>query len=181
MMNSKEKYIRFGEIPPNGKSIDFIKLSSDDNEYFSWCLKNYGVNDAYKSIPEHCFEDGVSAFEFVDDLPLCGSIDLLKSLACRINDPAYLLVGDKVGEGRDCEPLIKINSFEPIAIDSKELIEYITNQLKSMYPNHIEDDAGTKSIQSSYGCRYYYNGYRFIYNEEIEAAKEWEKWKKWVK
>jgi hypothetical protein len=172
------KAIRFGAIPPNGKSINFIKLSSDDNEYFSWCLKAYGVNDAYESIPEHCFEDGVSAFEFVDELPLCGSIDLLKSLACRINKPAYLLIGDKVGEGRDGEPLIRIDSFEPIEIDQDKLIEYITEQLKWLYPNHTEDTtAGTDRILSFYGCRHYYNGYRFIYDEEVEEAKEWEKYR----
>ena len=32
------KAIRFGAVPPNGKSINFIMLLSDYNEYFSWCL-----------------------------------------------------------------------------------------------------------------------------------------------
>ncbi|MBF1146876.1 MAG: hypothetical protein HXL87_01610 [[Eubacterium] sulci] len=172
------KTIRFGAIPPNGKSINFIKLSLDDNEYFSWCLKAYGINDAYECIPEDCFESGVSAFEFVDGLPLCNNINLLRSLACRIDEQAYLLVGDKVGEGRDGEPLIRIDSFEPIEINRDKLIEYITGKLKGLYPNHMKDNrAGTDRISSSYGCRHYYNGYRFIYNEEIEEAKEWEKYR----
>ena len=163
---SKIEALRFGEIPPNGKSINFMKLSLDRNSDFSWALKAYGIEEAYKFVPERCFEEGVAAFEIKNGMPLCNNIDLLKSLAVRVGDPIYMLTGEKVGVGRDGEPLVKVHNFKKIDIERNKLINYITEQLMAMFPNFekykTSDEATTDRIYPLEGCYYHYNGYRFV-------------------
>lgn len=164
--------LRFGEIPPNGKSINFMKLSLDKNSDFSWALDNYGIEAAYAEVPDKCFEKGVSAFEIDNDMPSCNNIDLLKSLSCRVGCPIYILSGEKVGVGRDGEPLVKVEKFKKISIDQKKLVDYITKQLMTMFPNFekykssTDDEVSTDRIYPFKGCYYHYNGYRFVDDEK---------------
>lgn len=104
------KYLRFGEIPKNEKSINFKKITFSQSEDFTWALKNVGYDGALKDIPEKALENGVSVFVMgADGLPVLHTMKEAVSLSCRIGDglKIYQVSGEEVGAGNDGEPLIK--------------------------------------------------------------------------
>lgn len=42
-----KKYIRFGEIPPNERSVNFIKMTLDQVDAFSWAIGAMSAEEAY--------------------------------------------------------------------------------------------------------------------------------------
>ena len=105
-----KRYMRYGEIPPNERSVNFRKLSLSNNSDFTWTMDNYGAKSAYDMVPEKALEAGVSVFELDEnDNPVIDSEELKSDLEFRINEKAicYLVTGDRVGTGVDGEPLIK--------------------------------------------------------------------------
>lgn len=62
-----KRYLRFGEIPENGKSVNFLKVTNDQNEDFSYLLRCGEVEAAFDMVPEAAFEPGVSAFDLDDN------------------------------------------------------------------------------------------------------------------
>lgn len=104
-----KKYLRFGEIPPQEKSIDFIKLSLDDNSDFSFFLSVNAIEDAYNCIPENCYEKGVSVFALDEnDNPILDNEKLKDDYELRVKrgDRKLIVTGEQVGTGRSGEPLI---------------------------------------------------------------------------
>lgn len=57
-------FLRFGEIPKNEKSINFLKMTNDQNDNFTYALDVYGYNEALECVPECAYEKGVSCFGF---------------------------------------------------------------------------------------------------------------------
>ena len=104
------RYLRFGEIPENEKSINWYKVSLDDQRDFSWALENYGYKDALRQIRnlDEVLEDGVSAFEIDENNNPILSTEELKNTynSYTGNRKSYLVEGDEIGRGTDGEPLI---------------------------------------------------------------------------
>ena len=132
-----EKYLRFGEIPVNEKSINFLKLNFSQKENFAWELENIGFEEAIKSIPENAFESGVSVFEMGrDGMPALHAMKEAVSLSCRIGDglKIYQVSGDEVGRGNDGEPLIKNVKIEKSRrISAEKLEKHILSFLASNF------------------------------------------------
>lgn len=104
-----EKYLRFGKIPPSEKSINFIKLSLDDNSDFSYFLSLGLIDEAYACIPADCFEAGVSVFEIDENNnPILENESQKKDYNLRIKrgEIAFLVEGRRIGTGQSGEPLI---------------------------------------------------------------------------
>lgn len=109
MIMLERVYLRFGEIPQGEKSIDFIKLSLDDNSDFSYFLSIGNINAAYNCIPSNCYEKGVSVFELDEDRkPILNNENLKRDYEFRVNrgDKMLFVTGEEVGRGRSGEPLI---------------------------------------------------------------------------
>ena len=126
------KYIRFGEIPKNEQSINFLKMTIDESESFSWALDALGADAAYSEyVPEKVLENGTSVFKIgKNGMPILENLRQANSLALRIGKPAYIVSGDEVGTGNDGEPLvqnIKIEKGKKFTED--ELKEYILSFL----------------------------------------------------
>lgn len=103
------KFIRYGEIPPGERSINFIKMSLDDNADFTHECK-YNPVVAYSFVKEKDLEIGVSCFYAdKDELPIIENEKQQKSYEIRIKEKcvAYLVSGNEVGKGIDGEPLIR--------------------------------------------------------------------------
>lgn len=106
-----KKYLRFGEIPACEKSINWWKVSLDEQADFSWSLENFGYDDAIRQIKDldSVLEDGVSVFELDDDEhPVLKNENLKKLYNSYIKQgrKAYIVSGEVVGYGADDEPLI---------------------------------------------------------------------------
>lgn len=110
-MNGIKKYLRFGEIPPNEKSINWWKVSLDEQAAFSWAYENYGYEDAIRHIenPDGVFELGVAVFELDENNEPILTNDNLKKLfnSLKGERKAYIVSGDEVGRGADDEPLLR--------------------------------------------------------------------------
>ncbi len=96
-------YLRFGEIAENEQSIN----------YFS-----------------HKLEKGVSVFEIENNMPLLGNMNLINSLALRVNANIYEVTGDIIGIGNDGEPLLKnVVVLNQIDISKEKLSNHILQTL----------------------------------------------------
>lgn len=116
-----KRYIRYGEIPENEKSINFIKLSFDENADFTYFFEN-GMNriealkaackrriNSGKITLDDILEPGVSVFNADENgNPIIENEAQRISLETRLkqNKKAYIVTGEEVGKGQDEEPLI---------------------------------------------------------------------------
>lgn len=134
-------YIRFGEIPPNEKSINFIKLSFDDNSYFTYSIDHGDISVAYECVPADAFEPGVSVFDCHSDfLPILVNLRQIRSLLGRINCPCYVVTGDQVGTGQDGEPLIRgVKIVKKIEIEKNVILDYVLEILIKHFENSTFD------------------------------------------
>ena len=127
-----ERYLRFGEIPPGNRSINFLKMKLSECKDFSWRLENYGADETFgKYVPENVLEEGISVFRMSDDgMPILDNMQITMSLASRIEKPIYELTGEEVGIGNDGEPLISnITEIERVYINQDVLANYIISVL----------------------------------------------------
>lgn len=60
--SNKKQYIRFGDVPKSGKSINWLTMTNDDADVIQWDLENGGELLEKMLKPEH-YEKGISAFE----------------------------------------------------------------------------------------------------------------------
>lgn len=138
-----KKYIRFGEIPPNEKSINFIKLSFDDNSYFTYSIDHGDISVAYECVPADAFEPGVSVFDCHSDfLPVLPNLRQVRSLLGRINQICYVVTGDQVSTGQDGEPLIRhVKIVKKIEIEKKAILDYVLEILLKHFENSTFDES----------------------------------------
>lgn len=162
------KYLRFGEIPKNGKSINFFKITNDQSDYFSDCIRMGYIDQAYENIPEDAYEPGLSVFDMdANGLPVLGALRRMISLCARLDDPAYIVNGNQIGEGNDREPLVVINSAKPVQIEKEKLISLILEEMKKGFKNTVYDpDADFSSNQilffhTGQKTEYCFNGWTF--------------------
>ena len=169
------EYLRFGAIPKNGKSVNFLKLTNEQSENFTFFIEIGDIDYAYESVPDSALEDGVSCFSIVDGLPELSNIRLASALAVRLNEPVYLVTGNVVSYGRDGEPLISVDSFKEISIDKDTLISYLMDSLKNHYKvvqaNNC-DSLFDRVYRFASGDSFYYSfgGYDFY----SPVNKDWE-------
>lgn len=118
-----KKYLRYGEIPEDERSVNFMKLSFRENEDFTYdliemkrprleALKDACISRLYnKEITlDDILEPGVSVFNCDDEgNPIIENKDQAITLEClkKENRPCYIVTGDQVGIGQDGEPLIQ--------------------------------------------------------------------------
>ena len=57
-----KKYLRFGEIPKDEKSINFLKMSNQQKDDFSWAMNTFGIDEALNEVPEKSFRAGSLRF-----------------------------------------------------------------------------------------------------------------------
>lgn len=129
-------FIRFGEIPTEGRSINFRKLSfrqqsdiayflrhGDDIETAAWRI--FGANGEEE--PEDLWEAGISCFKADENgLPIIENAAQAASLKARIGYTAYLIDGDVAALGQDDEPLlVNVKVIKKIEI-AKEDLEALT-------------------------------------------------------
>lgn len=106
-----KKYLRFGEIPANEKSINWWKVSFDDQSDFSWALENFGYSEAIRMIKnlDDVLESGVSVFELDENEQPVLENDSMKKLYnsyIKQERKSYIVSGEVVGYGAENEPLI---------------------------------------------------------------------------
>ncbi|MGN0345918.1 MAG: hypothetical protein ACI4DU_01400 [Lachnospiraceae bacterium] len=145
------KYLRLGEIPESGRSINFLKLTFEQNEDFTHDLDCGNVKQAFSSIPEYAYEDGLSVFDMDNDgMPVLSNLQLVSSLLARINEVAYIVTGEEIKKGNDGEPLIKLEKNDGVKdIDKDMLIEYVLSVLKHNFSDKSyksEDDHGSNKL-----------------------------------
>lgn len=132
------RFIRFGGIPQNEKSINFLKMTNDQNDCFTYALNAYGYSEALKRVPECALESGVSCFELKNNAPVLDSIELLRSFCARIKDKCYIIEAEQVSTGNDGEPLVKnVQIVEEWQTTEKERAQLAHNILCAMF-NNIE-------------------------------------------
>lgn len=106
------KYLRLGGIPTNERSINWYKVSLDDQAGFSWALDVYGYEAALREISnlEEVLEDGVSVFELDEEgNPVLENEELRKTYEDYIGrgyEKTYV-TGDIAGRGDSGEPLLR--------------------------------------------------------------------------
>ena len=86
----KKKYIRFGEIPKCGKSVNFINLSFDESAGFNYEVEQGNIDEAYSLIPPDTLEGGISVFDCNSDGLILSNLRLVKSLLARLDSAIYL-------------------------------------------------------------------------------------------
>lgn len=141
-----KKYIRFGEIPTSGKSLNYLKLNKDQRsditdlvkngytpeEAVSFCKDNYADWEYVKE--SDIFEDGLSVFNANEaGLPIIENIDQAHSLAARIGYTVFCVSGEEIRKGQDKEPLLNISEAEKIEVQASDLVDIIIDFLKKNY------------------------------------------------
>lgn len=162
------KYLRFGKIPEIGKSINFFKMTNQQVEDFTFCIEIDDIEQAYKYVPTEAYEIGLSAFEMNSDgFPVINNMRSILSLCARLEEPIFLVDGEKVGEGNDGEPLITAENVEPIEIEKEELIDLILKTLKRNFKianYNSRDDFGDNMVFDFHigdKIEYCFNGWTF--------------------
>ena len=111
---SKYKYIRFGAVPKNEKSVNWFKLSLNEQRDVTYDLENgVSLEDALKNNVKgldnrDIYENGVSAFKMDSDgLPKIENLQQLVSVAERMDEKLYKISGTNTSKGTDDEPLLQ--------------------------------------------------------------------------
>lgn len=122
-----KRYLRFGEIPKNGNSINFLKLTFDQQEDFNFNIKTGDYERAISCVPSDAYEKGTSVFEMDNNgMPVLSNLHLVTSLLSRIDYPVYEVSGEIVGTGNDLDPIISdIQIIKRRRMDKKKLIDHV--------------------------------------------------------
>lgn len=137
-----KKFLRFGEIPKNGKSINFLKMTNDQVDNFSFCAEIGDMEQAYEYVPVDAFEPGLSVFCVSQDgFPVIENMRLIISLCARLDEPVYIVTGEETGEGNDGEPLVEIDSVKPVEIAKDRLVSLVLDTLKQGFAKAEYDDS----------------------------------------
>ena len=127
-------FIRFGQVPEEGRSINWKALSFRQQSSVTYSLRmGDSIEEAiWKEFaftgdeePVGLWEAGISAFRADENgLPMIENEDLRKSLEARIGDELFAIDADEIGTGADGEPLLaNIRKIEKIQIGEEILRE----------------------------------------------------------
>lgn len=130
-----KKYLRIGEIPPSGKSVNYLKMTYAQNEDFTQNIQEYGYEFAVKKLPEDVFEAGISVFELDIHNPIFRNLQQLTSFCSRVVDRnIYEVTGDIVGTGNDGEPLLdNVHIVKQIHLSKKQTKDIVLRTLCSKF------------------------------------------------
>lgn len=180
-MEKRKKYIRFGEIPKSGKSVNFIKMSFDESANFNYEIEQGNIGEAYDLVSSDALEDGVSVFDCDKHsmMPILSNLRLVKSLLARLDSAIYLVEGEEVGRGQDGEPLIRsVTIVKKRRIKKETLIDLVLEVLIKNFENASFD--ASKEVSScqmhEFGGRQRINkrtGERVSEYEEVANPAEW--------
>ena len=157
------EYIRFGEIPDNGKSVNYLKMTFSQNQNFTDALDN-GLSylDALKyAVGEDNIDDylesGISVFKMDSDgLPKLENLEQIRSLISRLNTNIYSVNGTQVGNGQDNEPTVSVISSTKLSITKTALVNKIEKVLAQNYSTVIQGDGDTATDNKIFTFNYTY-------------------------
>lgn len=132
------RYLRFGEIPKRGKSVNFLKLTNAQNEDFTYMCEIGEIERAFdECVPVDAYEDGLSVFEMdKNGMPILSNLQLITSLLARLDDAVYEMSGDEISKGNDGEPLISNAKIEKKRRISKaKMLDYVLTILLLNFKN----------------------------------------------
>lgn len=162
------KFLRFGKIPESGKSVNFLKMTNNQVDNFSFCADIGDMEQAYEYVPTDAYEPGLSVFRMTPDgLPEIGNMRRIYSLCARLDESAYIVTGEEVGQGNDDEPLVMVESVKPAEIIKDQLVNLILSTLKNVFANAVYDastDFGINEINAFYTKgkeEFCFNGWTF--------------------
>lgn len=129
------KYLRLGEIPKSGKSINFLKMTIRQQEDFTFFCQNGDMDEAFECVPESAYEAGLSVFEMNGkNMPVLSNLQLITSLLSRIDDVIYEVSGEEIGKGNDGEPLIRnVKVEKKMQISKEKMLDYILSVLSTNF------------------------------------------------
>jgi len=135
------KYFRFGQIPENEKSLNWFRLSFDEQSDVSFALsmgddlENALWKARVDENREGLFENGVSVFKAdKNGMPVIENLQQLASMAARIGKAAYTMTGEEVGKGTDGEPIIRnISEITEASATTQALEEKVVEVLEANY------------------------------------------------
>lgn len=171
------KFLRFGEIPKGERSINFFKMTNEQNDNYTYAFDNYGYYEALELVPEYAFESGVSCFALDGLKPVLDSLALLRSFCARIKDDCYIIEAEQVGTGNDGEPLVKnVQTVGAWQTTEEERVALVYNILCAMFNNvkELPVHGDSCALRSFTDCKtgrksYIFNGWEFSgykYNED---------------
>lgn len=172
-MEKRKEYIRFGEIPKSGKSVNFINLSFDESANFNYEIEQGNIGEAYDLVSSDALEDGVSVFDCNGDsfLPVLSNLRLVKSLLARLDSAIYLAEGEEVGRGQDGEPLIRsVTIIKKRRIKKEVLLDLVLEVLLKSFENAAFD--ASKEVDS-YQI-YEFGGWERVNKKSGERVSEYE-------
>lgn len=137
-----KQYIRFGDIPKDGRSINYFKLTYEQQNVLD-----------YEDYPNEVKEVGLSVFEIKDNKPLLDNLQLITTLHARIKDnyKAYIVVGNEIAKGNDNEPLLSnVEIIGEYLYTKNEMYEYILSILKTKYLSYKDTNEESEFIGKFY-------------------------------
>ena len=163
-----KKFLRLGRIPRNGKSVNFLKMTNDQTDNFSFCADMGDMEQAYEYVPAGAFEPGLSVFRVSQDgFPVLENMRQVFSVCARLEEPMYSVTGEEVGEGNDGEPLISIEGVEFIESIKEWLSDIVQFTLRRNFLNaHYDKSMDFRSDEIHVFCRegreeFCFNGWTF--------------------
>lgn len=160
------EFIRFGQIPANGKSIVWYRLTLDEQHDINYSLK-YTCSTLEDALRENhidterknLWEDGLSVFALDEDgMPRIDNLQQAVSLASRIDDTPYIVTGTQTSTGTDNEPIVKVDAVRTACVNRADLVEKIERVLKEKYQT-INDEPMMMSDNRIY-C--YFNSEKYV-------------------
>ena len=144
------KYVRFGEIPKNGKSINFLKMTFQQLDDFKLFMDDGKMEKAFSIVPEVAWECGISAFKADENnMPVLENLQQVSSLLSRLDCNAYILEGEQIGTGNDAEPLVKLSGeAEKIELNEEALVALVLDFLHSRFQNAVYSAADDEKNNS---------------------------------
>lgn len=180
-----KRYLRFGEIPKNEKSINFLKISLNKRDDVHYYLSEGMVEEAYSIVPEEALEPGVSVFELDENgNPILSTLNHVRALSIRIDGKddctAYIVMGNEVGHGNDGEPLItNIKVLEKVDVDKNGMLKLAVEEMRKHFQSCEPYERNNANNR-----RMYDNTKEWKANTVTGERVDWwnfysNKWKKW--
>lgn len=131
------KYLRFGEIPASGKSINFLKMTYEQQAEYTYFAENGDYDHAFEIVPEDAFEAGLSVFEKgKNGMPVLPNLQSVTTLLARLDCVIWEVSGDEIARGNDGEPLItNVKIEKKRRIRKAELVDLALSTLLANFKN----------------------------------------------
>ena len=139
-------FLRFGNAPAEGKSINFLKLTTEQRQDVMDMVSDGSTpEEAVKFLKanlnswanvnvDELYEEGLSVFVAdKDGLPKLENLQQARSMASRIDKPLYSVQGTQIGTGQDGEPLLKKYKMTNMSVQKSALQNKILSSLKNNY------------------------------------------------